>query len=226
MTERLNSHLNRTKVGAITAVALLAIALTVPGRLAQASVYAPEGRSSAVLSGDTTAFATGGGTVSPDGIIVASFGINAKRPGATFTTGAAQGRINYDKHANVTAGRHVNVPVNFMMAEITPIPGSPNGTGGRAQLGGSCSDVGAECPTGTAGVLVTVTDNSDSGAGSDMFQIQFCSTAGSPGTPPSNCGLAEGGLLRTGNIQIRSSGPSATSGNTAITAAKAPLRLP
>jgi hypothetical protein len=225
MTEQLNSHLNRSRVGAIIAVALLAIALTVPGRLAQASVYAPDGRSSAVLSGDTIAFGTGGGTVSPDGIIVASLGINAKRPDGTFTAGVAQGRINYDKHASVTAGRHVNVPVNFMFAQIGPTI-SPNGTGGTAQLGGSCGDVGAECPTGTAGVLVTVTDNSDSGAASDMFQIQFCAVAGTPGNPPSGCGSAEGGLLRTGNIQIRSSGPSAGSGGNPLTAARAPLRRP
>src|SRR5207253_3385348 len=119
------------------------------------------------------AFATGGGTVAVDVTTVASFGINAKRPD-TFTSGVAQGRINYDRHANITGGRHVNVPVNFMQAQIGPTI-SPNGTGGRADLAGNCSDVGAECPTGVGGVIVSVTDMSDSGAGSDSFTITFCS---------------------------------------------------
>jgi hypothetical protein len=228
MTQRLSSHIRGSRIPAIAAVAMLALALTIPGRLAQARVYAPDGRTIAVLSPDTTAFATGGGTVTVDVTTVASFGINAKRPDGTFTSGAAQGRINYDRHANVTAGRHVNVPVNFMQAEINPTPGSPNGTGGRAQLGGSCSDVGAQCPTGVGGVLVSVADNSDSGAGSDTFTITFCTTGGTAGNPPTGCGSPEatGPFLRTGNIQIRSSGPSAAGGGTALTAARAPLRLP
>jgi hypothetical protein len=47
---------------------------------------------------------------------------------------------------------------------------------------------------------VSVQDNSDQGPGSDVFQISFCSSMPSPS--PSGCGLAEGGTLRTGNIQI------------------------
>ncbi len=227
MTQRLSSHITRSRVPAIAAVALLAVALAIPGRLAQARVDGSDTRYASVQSPDTIAFATGGGTVVVDATTVASFGINAKRPDGTFTSGVAQGRINYDKHANITGGRHVNVPVNFMSAQIGPTI-SPNGTGGTAQLGGNCSDVGAECPTGVGGVLVTVVDNSDSGAGSDTFTITFCTTGGTAGNPPTlGCGQPEAGpLLRTGNIQIRSSGPSAGSGGTALTAARAPLRLP
>ena len=184
MTERLISHITRSRIPAIAAVALLAVALTIPGRLAQARVDGSDGRSAAAQSPDTIAFATGGGTVTVDVTTVASFGINAKRPDGTFTSGVAQGRINYDKHANITGGRHVNVPVNFMSAQIGPTI-SPNGTGGTATISGNCSDLGAECPTGVGGVLVTVTDNSDSGAGTDTFTITFCSQGAPPGSAPS-----------------------------------------
>jgi hypothetical protein len=120
----------------------------------------------------------------------------------------------------------VNVPVNYMSAQIGPTI-SPNGTGGSAQIAGSCSDVGAECPPGITAVSVVVTDNSDSGAASDIFQISFCTGPDFPGSAPAACGPAEGGpTLRTGNIQIRSSGPSAGSGGNPLTAARAPLRLP
>src|SRR2546428_6885271 len=94
MTERLISHITRSRIPAIAAVALLAIALTIPGRLAQARVDGSDGRSTAVQSPDTIAFATGGGTVTVDVTTIASFGINAKRPDGTFTSGVAQGRIN------------------------------------------------------------------------------------------------------------------------------------
>jgi hypothetical protein len=226
MRERLTSQVTRSRVPGIAAVAMLAVALAVSGHLAQARVDAPEGRNAPVLSPDTIAFATGGGTVVVDVTVVASFGINAKRPDGTFTSGAAQGRINYDKHANITGGRHVNVAVNFMSAQIGPTI-TPNGTGGSAQIAGNCTDPGAECPPNTAAVLVSVTDASDSGAGTDSFLIQLCGTAGTSNGPPGNCGPAEGGpTLRTGNIQIRSSGPSASGGGLAVTAARAPLRLP
>jgi hypothetical protein len=57
--------------------------------------------------------------------------------------------------------------------------------------------------------VVYAEDNSDQGAGSDVFKIFFCT--GLPQLPPSNfngtslagCDGPEGGTLRTGNIQIR-----------------------
>jgi len=178
------------------------------------------------LPTDTVGVATGGGTVAVGGI-VSSFGLNAKRP-ANFTGGgAAVGRINFDKHANILAGHHVNVPVTFMSIVLTTSP-TPNGTGGNAQIVGDCQASGAECPSNSPGpafksVLVYVEDNSDSGAGVDIFQISYCTD---PATAiPLTCpGGTDGGTLRTGNIQIRpnSGGPSGS----APTAPLALRRLP
>jgi hypothetical protein len=184
----------------------------------------------AQLSETTDAKATGGGTVIAPAAFataVASFGLNAKRP-TGFTNGLAQGRINYDKHAQV-ADRHVNVPVSYMQAEISSTP-SPNGTGGRAAIVGQCGGAGSECRVGDQSVLVYVEDRSDSGGGNDIFRIFFCSvvspdlTAFDGTTAPPGCVGPEGGTLRTGNIQIRPGGGSAS--GLAPTAARAPLRLP
>src|SRR5438128_1386887 len=115
----------------IPAVVVLSFAVAISDGLAQV---------------DTAALVTGGGTVlaAPlDPNTVASFGLNARRPAGFTGGGAAQGRINYDKHA-MASGRHVNVPVVLMEAVITP-----NGTGGQASLVGDCTAPGAECPTGT-----------------------------------------------------------------------------
>jgi len=163
------------------------------------------------LSPDTLGIATGGGTVKVTAVpvdIISSFGINGKRPAGFVQngTGAAVGRINYSKHAQV-ASRHVNVPVAFMQVELSTNP-TPNGTGGKAQLIGDCTQANVECPSSAPAfqsVLVYVEDNSDTGA-SDMFQIQFCTDAPSASPNPLTCTAAEGGNIRTGQIQIRATG--------------------
>jgi hypothetical protein len=139
--------------------------------------------------------------------IVASFGINGKRPPGFVQNGSgtALGRINYSKHAQVDS-RHVNVPVTFMLLELSGSP-SPNGTGGKAQLVGDCTQAGVECPStppGVRSVLVYVEDNSDTGA-NDFFQISYCTDVASANVNPATCGVAEGGPIRTGQIQIRPS---------------------
>lgn len=210
---------------ALAAAVAVAMAAAISPDVAQGRVDpARSGATVTVMSPSTDGKATGGGTIeiTLPMDLVASFGINGKRP-AGFTGGIAQGRINYDKHAQVPA-RHVNVPVTFMNVELRGNP-SPNGTGGSAQLIGDCTTPGAECPStlpATQSVLVYVEDNSDPGAG-DVFQISYCSgVAASP--TPAGCGPAEGGPIRSGNIQIRAS----TSGGSSNipTAARAPLRLP
>ena len=215
----------RRVAGAIGATVVLCIALGGPPEPARAG-------GAAAVDPNTVATVTGGGTVVVTtfvGSAVASFGLNAKRP-ATFTGGTATGRINYDKHVQGT-GRHVNAPVVLMQAEISSTP-TPNGTGGRADLVADCNTPGSECPSGTISVVVHVEDNSDAGGGSDIFRIFFCSVPPilpPPGfdstMPPNGCSGPDGGLLRTGNIQIRATGPSGSAG-TAPTAARAPLRLP
>lgn len=160
------------------------------------------GRAFAVQSADTVAKVTGGGTVLAVPLYattIASFGLNARRPQGFVSGGGAVGRINYDRHRNST-GRHVNIPVALMQAESLPTP--PNGTGGTATIVGDCTVPGSECPGGTLSALVYVEDNGDSGAGTDMFKISFC---GGPAQLPSpeGCSAFEGGMLRTGNIQVR-----------------------
>ena len=184
----------------------------------------------AAMSPDTVAVVTGGGTVTvPEGAmnIVASFGVNARRPDGFTGGGAATGRVNYDEHGNVST-RRVNAPVMFMEAAMSTQP-TPNGTGGNAAMSADCAPP-ADCPSGFASVLVYVEDNSDSGANSDVFRIFFCVTA--PGLPanfngssaPAGCTGPEGNTLRTGNIQVRQ---TITGGSASVlTAARAPLRLP
>jgi hypothetical protein len=166
---------------------------------------------------DTLAKVTGGGTVLATPMYptsLASFGLNARRPAGFVSGGAAEGRINYDRHRNST-GRHVNVPVLFMTAFISGTP-TPNGTGGTATIVGDCDAIGTTCPPTTHSVVVEVADNSDSGAGTDTFRILFCT--GFAGLAPTGCSGPEGGTLRTGNIQVR---PDATAIGESITTAGA-----
>jgi hypothetical protein len=189
----------------------------------------------AAMSPETVAIVTGGGTVVvPNGLdnVIASFGVNARRPDGFAGGGAATGRVNYDKHANIT-GRHVNAPVLFMEAAMSATP-SPNGTGGSAAMSADCTALAAECPGNAPAflsVLVYVEDNSDQGATNDVFRIFFCTTAAA--VPPANfsgtsapagCFGPEGGTLRSGNIQVRQT--ITGSAASVPTAARAPLRLP
>jgi hypothetical protein len=212
-------HLVRTRaIPPLVVVLALIASLAVPMPALASPSWSPN-----ALPTDTVGIATGGGTVAV-GTIVASFGLNAKRP-ANFTGGgAAVGRINFDKHANIVGGHHVNVPVTFMSIILTTTP-TPNGTGGSAQIVGDCQATGAECPSSTPAfksVLVYVEDNSDSGAGTDVFQISYCTD---PATAiPTSCPMIDGGTIRTGNIQIRPS--SGGSGGSAPVAPLAQRRLP
>jgi hypothetical protein len=154
-------------------------------------------------SPDIVAKATGGGTVTVPVNVVASFGFNGKRPPGFDGGGFATGRINYDRHAITPGGRHVNVPVTLMQAEII-------GNGGRATLSGDCGGVGAECSNSANSVIVYVEDNGEPGT-NDKFKIFFCELAPflpptdfNGTTPPVGCTLGvEGGTLRSGNIQVR-----------------------
>jgi hypothetical protein len=174
---------------AIAMALTLGIALTAGIALAQ-------------VSPDTVAKATGGGTVTVPLNVVASFGVNGKRPPGFEGGGFAQGRINYDRHAITPGGRHVNVPVMLMEAETTE-------NGGKATLSGDCNATGAQCSNSAESVLVYVEDNAEPGT-SDVFRIFFCEIGFFlPGplfdgvTPPAGCFLGEGGTLRSGNIQVR-----------------------
>ena len=189
---------------------------------------------SSQLSQDTVAIVTGGGTVEvpqfPQNIL-ASFGVNAKRPAGFTGGGAASGRINFDQHANIP-GRRVNAPVLFMTAAMSATP-SANGTGGSAAMSADCTAPAAECPTGNASVLVYVEDNSDQGANNDVFRIFYCTTAaavpppafdGTIASAPAGCTAPTVGPIRTGNIQVRSTITGTSS--SVPTAARAPFRLP
>jgi len=210
-------------VAVVGAIGVLCVVLARPADIAQGRVDPLiQGQVTPQLSGDVVGTAIGGGTVVVTSVpsVIASFGINGKRPTGFVSGGAAVGRINYDKHAP-GSGRHVNVPVLFMTLELSATP-SQNGTGGKAQLIGDCGAPAAECPSGTGSVVVYVEDNSDTGA-SDMFNITYC--AGPAAVSPTGCVVTEGGRTRTGQIQIRATGPSGSAA-TVPTAARAPLRLP
>jgi hypothetical protein len=154
--------------------------------------------------------ATGGGTVTnPCGD--ASFGFNSVRP-STFPSGQALGRINYDRLGDCP-NAHVNVPVVAKSIFVSATP-TPNGTGGDAVLIGDCAAAtDTICPgaPNTTHVLVFMRDVADSGAGQDQFRILFLSCSSPPLAPtafevPQGCVEslgAEGGLLSTGNIQVR-----------------------
>lgn len=215
----------------LAAVAVVATGVALSAGIAQGRIDPLSNQTAvAAMSPDTVAVVTGGGTVTvPEGAmnVVASFGVNARRPDGFTGGGAATGRVNYDEHGNVST-RRVNAPVMFMEAAMSTQP-TPNGTGGNAAMSADCTPP-ADCPSGFASVLVYVEDNSDSGANSDVFRIFFCVTA--PGLPanfngssaPAGCTGPEGNTLRTGNIQVRQ---TITGGSASVlTAARAPLRLP
>jgi hypothetical protein len=200
----------RSRVVSTIAVLTLCVGIGLSGSVAQGRVDTLAGAHLASSqSQDATAKVTGGGTVlaTPTyATTIASFGLNARRPQGYISGPAAVGRVNYNRHRNST-GRHVNAPVTQMQA----FKGAGQ-TGGSATLIADCTPP-AECPPGTTYVLVYVEDNSDSGAGSDVFRIFNCT--GSPIlpgptfngiTPPADCTAAEGGTLRTGNIQVRGDG--------------------
>jgi hypothetical protein len=213
----------RSRVVSTIAVLALCAALVLSGSVAQGRVTTLMGAITASSqSPDTTAKVTGGGTVlawPTYATTIASFGLNARRPPG-FTGGAmAVGRVNYNRHRN-SVGRHVNAPVTQMQA----FDGTGQ-TGGSASITADCTPP-AECPPGTSYVLVYVEDNSDSGAGSDVFRIFNCTGSAilpGPGfngtTPPVGCSAFEGGTLRTGNIQVR--GDAGVLGEQTATAAAA-----
>jgi hypothetical protein len=197
----------RSRVVATVAVVVLCIVTALSGSVAQGRVELLTGsRLASAQSPDTTATVTGGGTVLAAPTFpttVSSFGLNARRPPGFISGGAAVGRVNYNRHRN-SAGRHVNAPVTQMQAFQSGAQ-----TGGSASVIADCT-APAECPAGTSFVLVYVEDNSDSGAGSDVFRIFNCTGfANLPGpsfnglTTPPGCTPSEGGTLRTGNIQVR-----------------------
>jgi hypothetical protein len=228
-------HIPRSRLTAIIAVFAIVVSIALSEQPAQGRVDPVTGTRAASVkiadtttmreasqSADTTAKVTGGGTVLATPTYpttVASFGLNARRPQGYIGGGAALGRINYNRHRN-SVGRHVNITVSQMQAF------DGNGqTGGSASLIGDCTPPN-ECSPGTSFVLVYVEDNSDSGAGSDVFRIFDCTgfpVLPGPGfngsTPPPGCAAGEGGLLRTGNIQVR--GDPAVVGEQISTAAAA-----
>jgi hypothetical protein len=200
-----SERIRRSRAASLLAIAILAISAVVTSGVAQARVDSGTlGGSASAQSENTVAKATGGGTVlafgAPDPT-VSSFGFNARRPVAFPGGGPAEGRINYDRHRGTT-DRHVNIPVIYMQAAAT----NGSNTGGSASIIGNCA--GQTCPGNTVQVLAYVEDNSDSGANSDVFRIFFCPVAQDTplpdlsAGPPEGCS-AEGGTLRSGNIQVR-----------------------
>src|SRR5438270_8725892 len=216
----------------VAAVALVATGFALSAGIAQGRIDPQSNQTpAAVMSPDVVAIVTGGGTVIVTEnltSVIASFGLNARRPDGFVAGGGATGRVNYDEHKNVGT-RHVNAPVVLMEAAMSATP-TPNGTGGSAAMSADCA-APAECPAGFQSAIVYVEDNSDSGANSDRFKIFFC-TGGPflPGptftgaTAPAGCVGPEGDLPRTGNLQVRQSITGA--GASVPTAARAPLRLP
>src|SRR2546426_9091244 len=130
-------RITRWRALAVVAAAVVVCGAALPASVAQGRVDpSAQQPTRTALNPDTPGLVTGGGTVKVGVVpneVLASFGINGKRPAGFVPdgTGTAVGRINYDKHAQIT-GRHVNVPVTFMQIELSGTP-SPNGTGGRAQ---------------------------------------------------------------------------------------------
>jgi hypothetical protein len=178
---------------------LVTASIVIAAAIVQGGV-APSSNASTLNAGSTVAKVTGGGTVLAQPTYpttIASFGLNARRPVNFLGDGVAEGRIMYDRHRNST-GRLVNVKVVLMSGTTNNTP--PNGTGGTATIIGDCNLPGSTCP-GPGSAVVYVEDNSDDGSVADKFTITFCT--GAPALPtPSGCGGAEGGTLRTGNIQI------------------------
>src|SRR6266568_469284 len=111
LTHRLTRSRRRWWIAAVMVVAtgVALSASVVQGRVDPMSTQP----ATAAMSQDTVAIVTGGGTVVvTEGAmnVVASFGLNARRPDGFTGGGPAAGRVNYDEHANV-GSRHVNAPV-------------------------------------------------------------------------------------------------------------------
>jgi hypothetical protein len=200
-------QIRRSRPVASLAVLVITASIAISSGSAQGRVEQMLGGSTSTVNQDTTAKATGGGTVLAKPSFpttVGSFGVNARRPEGFSGGGSAEGRINYVRHRNMP-GRHVNVPVVYMEAGVTPQP--PNMTGGDALIIGDCA--GATCPPDIASVIAYVKDVNDSGAGQDIFHIYFCSVPPSPpgvfvpGAGITDCTGPEGDTLRSGNIQVR-----------------------
>jgi hypothetical protein len=199
------THIARSRASlSVVLVAALTLGVALPTGIALARVdQGAQLANPGQQSQDIVAKATGGGTVTVPVNVVASFGFNGKRPPGFESGGFAEGRINYDRHATTPGGRHVNVPVTLMQAEII-------GNGGRATLSGDCGGVGGECSNSASSVIVYVEDNAEPGT-NDKFKIFFCETPPflpppdfNGTTPPVGCSLGvEGGTLRSGNIQVR-----------------------
>lgn len=206
-----SERIRRSRTASSLAIIVIAVGVALSSGVAQGRIdLGNSARASADLNPDEIAKVTGGGTVLAAPLFpntVSSFGLNARRPAGFVGGGAAEGRINYNRHRNTT-GRHVNVPVVLMQATISQTP-SPNGTGGSASLVGDCT-VGTTCPPGDQSVVVFVEDKADSGAGQDVFKIFFCDIPASlpppgfNGGPIAGCDGPEGGNIRSGNIQVRS----------------------
>jgi hypothetical protein len=203
--------IRRSRTVSSLAVLVVFVGIALSSGAAQGRVDPLQSGSTSSMNQDTIAKATGGGTVlmrptSPGS--VASFGVNARRPDGFPGGGEAEGRINYVRHRNMP-DRHVNVPVVYMEAGVTPQP--PNMTGGDAVIIGDCA--GATCPATAGSVMVYVKDVSDSGAGQDVFEIYFCPGGPTPPTgfvprlPFGDCTGPEGDTLRSGNIQVRGDAP-------------------
>src|SRR2546425_9694506 len=118
MRYALSAHGTRTRiVGAIAAIVVLCFAMTRPADIAQGRVDpTTQDQGQAALSGDTLGVATGGGTVTVTVPIslVASFGINGKRPVGFTGGGAAAGRIHYGRHAHITNRPDPDMPALVM----------------------------------------------------------------------------------------------------------------
>jgi hypothetical protein len=192
------------------AVAGLAVLVLIAGipRDVTASVSSISSTAQGVVSGGGTVTNTCGD---------ASFGLNSVRP-SSFPNGQALGRINYERLGSCP-NAHVNVPVVLKAVTVSTTP-SPNGTGGDAAIIGNCAPVDANtlCPSAPSGsppvthVMVVTRDVADDGAGQDLLQIVFLNCTGAPvppstlGATPSNCTEtlpSEGGLITTGNVQVR-----------------------
>jgi hypothetical protein len=167
----------------------------------------------AAISPTAQGAVSGGGTVTnPCGD--ASFGLNSVRP-TSFPSGQALGRIDYQRIGDCL-NAHVNVPVIAKSVAVSTTP-TPNGTGGDAALVGDCGAADTTCPSAAGGpstthIVVFTRDAADDGAGQDQFRILFLSCTATP-LPPTTFGQVpdgcveslggEGGLLATGNIQVR-----------------------
>jgi hypothetical protein len=213
---------------ALVAVVVILVGAVTSTNVAQGRVDLASNVGTSQQSDDTVSKATGGGTVFANPLpdrTVSSFGLNARRPVGFTTGGFATGRVNYDRHRG-GAGRHVNAPVIFMQSENSGMP-SPNGTGGTASIIADCTAGGSTCPADNVQAIVYVEDNSESGANSDTFRIWFCTVAhtlplpdlSDPNADLGGCSGPEGGLLRSGNIQVRAQG--GLTGESSATAAGA-----